>query len=278
MPRQTGAMLCPSCRKLISVDEPRCPYCGAVRPGLWGWGPVLQRLFGGRLELVPVISMACIGLYVLALLVDVRGALGGGGMLTLLSPSRHAQFLLGMTGRLLIDAGHWWTLFTAIYLHGGLIHIFFNVLCIRRLGSFAEDELGPARFFVLFSLAGAGGFLLSSLMNNPLTLGASGSVFGIVGAIIAFRRRRGRGGDMISQQLLVWVGFLFVLGFFVPVVDNWAHAGGFVTGYALGHRFHGIHEKPEGRSVQLLALGVLAVTVLGFVLSIVKWLPTFLSL
>src|SRR5210317_2209343 len=86
-----AAMLCPSCRKLISQDEPRCPYCGAIRPGMWGLGPKLQSLFGRQLQLVPIISMACIVLYVTALVLDIRGALTPfGGLLGILSPSSRA--------------------------------------------------------------------------------------------------------------------------------------------------------------------------------------------
>ena len=273
-----ASMLCPSCRKLISVDEPRCPYCGAMRPGLWGFGPALQRFFGRGLELVPIITMGCIVLYVIALALDVRGALQGSrGFFGLLSPSFPANYLLGMTGRFAAQKGEWLTTLTAIYLHGGLLHIFFNVMWIRQLGSVAEDELGPARFFVVFSLAGAGGFLVSIFGHNAASVGASGSIFGLLGCMIAFRRRRGAGGDMMSQQFIQWAVALFILGLVFPGVDNWAHGGGFVVGYVLGQRMHGIHERPEARNVQLFALVLLAMTVAGFVLAIVKRLPEFLG-
>ena len=277
MANRSNAMLCPSCRKLISIDEPRCPYCGALRPGMWGLGPRLQRLFGGRLELVPVIAAACIGLYVLSLLLDIRG-LRSAGVLTFLSPSMESMWLLGMTGNVrVVELGHWWTLFTAIYLHGGVLHILFNVLWIRQIGAFAEHELGPARFFVLFNLAGAGGFVVSSLFGAPFTVGASGSIFGLLGAMIAFRRRRGAGGDMVSQQFLQWAVIMFVFGFVMRGVDNWAHAGGFVTGYVLGMRLRGAHERPETRGMQLAALVLAAIVVFGFVFNAVQTWPEFIE-
>jgi rhomboid protease GluP len=138
-------------------------------------------------------------------------------------------------------------------------------------------ELGAARFFILFSLAGAGGYIASALMGSAFTLGASGSIFGLLGAMIAFRRRRGGGGDMVSQQFLRWAVILFIFGLVVPGIDNWAHGGGFVVGYLLGRHFRGINEKPETRGEQFFALGLFAVTVLGFVLSIVRTLPLFLD-
>jgi rhomboid protease GluP len=274
-----GSMICPSCRKLISDDEPRCPYCGTVRPGLWGFGPRLQRLFGNRLELVPLITMTCIVLFIVSLGLDLRSAFDAGGFpFGILSPGHNALILLGMTGRGLLQIGHWWTLLTAIYLHGGLLHIFFNVLWVRQLGAFAEEELGPARFFVLFSLSGAAGFALSSLLSPYPSIGASGSVFGLLGAMIAFRRRRGGAGDVMTQQFISWAVLLFALGLFMRGVNNWAHLGGFASGYLFGQRIHGMRERPEGRGVQILALALLLLTLFGFVASIVTILPEFLSL
>jgi rhomboid protease GluP len=182
-----------------------------------------------------------------------------------------------MTGRFAAQQGDWLTVLTAIYLHGSLIHIFFNVMWIRQLGTFAEDELGPARFFVVFSLAGAGGFLLSIFAHTAASVGASGSIFGMLGCVIAFRRRRGAGSDMVSQQFIMWAVALFVLGLVFPGVDNWAHAGGFAVGYVLGRRMHGIRERGEGRNMQLLALALLGLTVAGFIFSIVRRLPEFLA-
>jgi rhomboid protease GluP len=270
------AMLCPSCRKLISDDEARCPYCGTLRPGLWGFGNKLQRLFGQQLLLVPLITTTCVVLYITSLLVDPRAVLApSGSPFGFLSPSSRALYLFGMTGGYAAQLGHWWTLLTAIYLHGGILHIFFNVMWIRSLGSHAEAELGPARFFVLYSLAGAGGFVLTNITGGA-SVGASGSIFGLLGAMIAYHRRRGSSRDMLSQQYLMWAVALFAIGFTLPSVDNWAHLGGFATGYVMGLRLRGSDERHEGRSIQLLALALLVLTASGFVLSIVTVLPAFL--
>ena len=87
--------------------------------------------------------------------------------------------------------GEWWTLVTAIYLHGGVLHILFNVLWIRQLGPAVEELYGPARCFVIFTVSGAAGFVVSNLLGVPFTVGASGSIFGLLGAMVAFGRRRG---------------------------------------------------------------------------------------
>jgi rhomboid protease GluP len=251
---------------LISVDEPRCPFCGARRPGLWGWGPTLQRWFGSGLDLVPIVVGACILLYALGIALDPQGALQSRGILNLLSPSMVALYRLGMTGGLSSYTGHWWTLFTAIYLHGGLLHIFFNMMWIRQLGAEAQRAFGPARFFIVFTVTGVCGFLLSNALGARPSIGASGAIFGLLGAMLAFaRRQRTSLGDMASRQMLQWAVILLIFGFATPGVNNLAHIGGFASGFLIGQRLPGEDAHREGRGTQLLALALVAITVLGFV-------------
>ena len=268
MRQRSGSMLCPSCRKLISVDEKRCPFCGAVRPGLWGWGPSLQRLFGGRLDLVVVLVAACALLYVVTLLL---GGVQSRNPLLFLSPSMEALYRLGMTGGWAAAHGHWWTVITAVYLHGGLLHILFNMMALRQLGQDAQEIFGPARFFVLFTLTGAAGFVLSNLVRPTPSIGASGAIFGLVGALIAYHRRRGGTmGAMITRQMLQWVVIMFVFGLMASrVVNNLAHLGGLASGFALGQILPGRDERHDGRGTQLLALALLGLTLAAFVLGLV---------
>jgi rhomboid protease GluP len=264
-------MLCPSCRKLISVDEPRCPFCGAVRPGLWGFGPELQRLFGATLDLVPLILGACIVLYVVGLVLDLPGALRQRGFLSFLSPSGIALYRLGMTGGTTAFGERWWTLITAIYLHGGVLHILFNMWSLRNIGPEAQRVFGPARFFVLFTVTGAAGFVLSNLLGARFSIGASGSIFGLLGALIAFgRRQRTALGDMASRQMLQWAVIMLLFGFMTPSVNNLAHLGGFAAGWIFGKVVPAEHERREGRRMQLLALGLVLLTIYGFVRSLMQ--------
>ena len=94
-----------------------------------------------------------------------------------------------MTGGVAWELGWWWTLLTAIYLHGGLLHIFFNMYWIRILGPSATEVFGPARTFVLFNVAGVAGFLLSNLMSGGPTVGASGGNFRVNGRIDRLRAK-----------------------------------------------------------------------------------------
>jgi len=141
-----------------------------------------------------------------------------------------ASFKLGMTGsQPIFGYGLWWTPVTAIYLHGGLLHIFFNTMWIRQLGPLVEELFGPFRLIIIFTVAGIVGFIASALFGSAFTLGASGSIFGLLAAAIAYGRRVG--SSLFTRQFMQWAGLIFVMGFIMPGVDNWAHGGGFVGGY-----------------------------------------------
>jgi rhomboid protease GluP len=210
----------------------------------------------------------CIVLYVVSLLLQPEAIANPGGLLSLLSPGRRALLQLGSTGFPAWNAGWWWTLFTAIFLHGSLLHIFFNMMWTRDLGPVATEVYGPARAFVIFMLAGATGFLASNVMSGVSTIGASGSIFGLLAALIVYGRRHG--ASMMSMQLWQWAIVLFLMGFVLPSVNNWAHGGGFVGGWIAASLMRTGSERRESVSMWILALLLIAVTAAGFVLSFVK--------
>jgi rhomboid protease GluP len=228
------AILCPSCNKLISSEEPRCIHCGQVRPGMFGLTTWFRKL-GVQMDFPHLITIACISLYVLALLLDPGAIFQFRGM-SFLAPSNDASFKVGMTGAYPVFAfGRWWTVITAIYLHGGLLHIGFNMMWVRQLGPVVEELYSPMRLFVIFTVAGITGFIASAYMGSGFTLGASGSIFGLLAAAIVYGRRMG--SSMFTQQFLKWAVILFIFGLVFPGVDNWAHGGGFVGGYATAWLF-----------------------------------------
>ena len=115
--RQTqGSVVCSQCGRLVGVTEEKCPFCGAWRPGLFGWATVLRRALGGHLDLFTLIVGACVTLYALALLLSAvsGGDILGGGLFSILSPSGPALYQLGMTGGFAWEQGWWLTLLTAV--------------------------------------------------------------------------------------------------------------------------------------------------------------------
>ncbi len=260
-----AAILCPRCHKLVSADAEVCLNCGQRKPGLWGFTSAVRKL-GLQVNFPSVIVALCAALYVLGLLLDPSAIFQGGGIMNFLSPSMESSFKLGMTGSQPIFRYElWWTPITAIYLHGGLLHIFFNVMWIRQLGPLVEELFGPFRLFVIFTVAGICGFIASAFMGSAFTLGASGSIFGLLAAAIVYGRRTG--STMFTRQFLQWAGIIFVMGFILPGVDNWAHGGGFVGGYAVAWLF-GRSSEREGIGAYVGAGLCLLATVGAFLLQL----------
>jgi len=261
-------MICPSCGRLIGVGEEKCPFCGAWQPGMFGMAPKLQRWFGGQLDLIAPIISVCAVLYVISLLLDLSAITRSFSLFNFLAPGSRALYQLGMTGGVAWKLGWWWTLFTAIFLHGSLLHIFFNMMWVRDLGPAVTQYYGPARAFVIFMVAGVAGFLVSNIVAKVPTIGASGSIFGLLAAMIVYARRTG--SSVMKTQLWQWALILFAFGFFMSGVNNWAHAGGFAGGWATAQMMPLGGERRESPAVQVLAIAFILVTLAGFVLSFVK--------
>ncbi len=270
-----GSVVCPQCGRLVGVREEKCPFCGAWRPGLFGWATVLRRSLGGRLDLFTLVVGACGTLYAVALLLQPDAILQGGGLMSLLSPGTRALYQLGMTGGAAWELGWWWTLLTAMYLHGSLLHIVFNVMWIRNLGPAVTEVYGPGRAFLLFNLAGAGGFLASNLASGAPTIGASGSIFGLLAALIVYGRRRG--SSTMTQQLWQYAIILGVLGFVMPGINNWAHGGGFAAGWIAAQLMNLDDDRQDSSWVMLTSLALIVLTMVGVGLSFVRVTSILLS-
>ncbi len=268
--QRPSSMLCPSCGRLISTKAKECIHCGWKNSTFFAANSYLQSLLNALGGMVPVLSAICIALYVIALLLDISAIAQPRGLFGLLAPSGEALFRLGMTGAFAMTQGHWWTLVTAIYLHGGILHIFFNLIWLRNLGYITEELFGRSRAFTIFTISGIIGYLVSNLLGVTATIGASGSIFGLLGALIYYGRRRGGAfGAQVYRQVGVWALMAFAFGFMFPNVNNFAHAGGFAGGY-LTAMLIGFQEiQIEQRWHRLIATALVAVTVLCFVLMIV---------
>jgi len=260
--RGKTALLCPRCRKLVSADEAVCPYCGLKKPGSRWFSGFFGRLQRGALQPVRLLIYLNVAFYFLSLLLDPAAARTSLNPLTFLAPSNNSLFLLGATGTLpLAQYGRWWTLVSASFLHGGILHLFFNMAALSQLGPFVLREYGLFRFVILYTLTGVAGFLLSSLVGIPFTLGASACICGLIGAILFYGKSRGGFyGETIYRQATGWVIGLVLFGLLIPGINNWAHGGGLIAGIALGFLL-GYEEKSMETPVhRALGAGCLLVT------------------
>jgi rhomboid protease GluP len=165
--------------------------------------------------------------------------------------------------------GRWWTLLTAGWLHAGLLHIFFNMMWIRQLAPPTAEMYGPSRMVIIYTIAGVVGFAASTLAGAFIpvlggagfTVGASAPIFGLLGALVYYGRRTG--SSMVGDQAKSWAVMLFIFGFFMPGVDNWAHAGGFAGGYLTSKFLDPLQrERLDHLIVALICLAVTAVAIL----------------
>jgi membrane associated rhomboid family serine protease len=180
-----------------------------------------------------------------------------GSAFGLLDPSPAALCRLGaLNAAAIAESGQWWRLLTVMVLHGGLIHWAFNSWALWAFGPTLEGLLGRARFVALYVGAGLVGAGASFAFNQTtLGVGASGAIFGLLGALIAFFfKRRSVGGSAPLQQLLL----VLLLNLFIasrnPSIDNLAHIGGFLAGLVAMGLYDAAGER--GRALQPVALAL----------------------
>jgi rhomboid protease GluP len=239
--QKTGSVVCASCGSLVGVNDDKCYTCGRRNPGLWGFGPILRR-FGNDLGFVSLVVYGCAAIYVATLVATVlRGhSLVSGSFFSILGPSTDVMLMFGASGAIPVFVlGRWWTLLSAGWLHGGALHILFNMMWVRQLGPAVADIYGAGRMVIIYTIASIGGFFLSSFMgyylpipffgSGTLTIGASAPIFGLLGSLVYYGRRGG--SSMVKSEALGYAVTLFVMGLILPGVDNSAHAGGFAGGY-----------------------------------------------
>ncbi len=258
------AILCPNCRRLINPDEPHCPFCGIPSPGSRRWAGARLFNLSDPMQVIRLITYACGTLFVLSLLSNTRWASLSFDPFSLLAPDSRALVLLGATGRGPIDQyGRWWTVFTATYLHGGILHILFNMMALRQIGPLIIQEFGPSRMFLIYTLGGALGYVASYLAGTWLTIGASSAVCSLIGAALYYGKSRGgHFGQMVYREVSGWVIGLFVFGLLMPGIDNWAHGGGLIGGIVLGMLF-GYSERNAETSMHKILAAFCLVVVAG---------------
>lgn len=131
-----------------------------------------------------------------------------------------------------IQAGEYYRLFTSMFLHGDIFHIAFNMYALYILGSQAEGFFGRTKFAIIYILSGLSGSLLSMLLNtNAISIGASGAIFGILGALLYFGYNfRVYLGNTLIREILPVILINLAFGFLYPNIDNYGHIGGLIGG------------------------------------------------
>ncbi len=243
--------ICPDCMVPASVGF-QCPEC--VREGNKSLR-VATTVFGGRVSSDPgYVSKLLIGLNVVAFVLQ-----------TAVGPTiEHRFWLIGgpvfdprLGEAVGVADGEYWRLLTAAFLHGGVVHLLLNMYALYLFGPPLEAALGRARFAALYLVAAVGGSATSYAVAGPgqPSLGASGAVFGLLGAFFVVNRRLGRD----STGLFVLLAINLAFGFIAPNIDWRAHLGGLVTG---GLCAIAIAYAPQRSRTVLQAAGIVLVLLL----------------
>jgi rhomboid protease GluP len=217
--------------------------------------------------IIPAILYANVGMFVLSFLVNPLKTGFSLNPLTFLSPDNGSLILLGATGTIPIHRlGRWWTLISANYLHGSILHIFFNMMAFRQIAPLILEQFGGSRMIIIYTLSGMAGFWASNLAGVPLTIGASAALCGLMGAALYYGKSRGGAfGRAVFRQIGNWAVGLAIFGLMVPGINNWGHGGGMVSGAIFGALL-GYRERSGQHPLHHLLAAILVLATAGVLL------------
>jgi rhomboid protease GluP len=164
-----------------------------------------------------------------------------------------ALYRMGAIAPGTIEQGQWWRLVAAMFLHIGVLHLLINMWALLQLGGVFETMFGSRRFLATYLVSGLAASLASAwFIDATISAGASGAIFGILGALIlAISRspvwRHEPWARSLVRQLIIWAGINVFIGFSFPGIDNNAHLGGFAMGLLLGLVPHKVPPPPPNQ-------------------------------
>lgn len=172
---------------------------------------------------------------VLFTLMVLQGVAAGLGMRPIFNPDGYLLIHAGAQyWPLVLVEGEWWRCLTYAFTHGGLIHIGFNMVVLYQVGPLLEVELGAARYLFLYTLTALTATVAGYYWHPVIpVVGASGSLFGLIGFAVTYYHRMGHSGVHIRNYMFQWAIYAFIFGLLVGA-DNAGHLGGAAGGAALG--------------------------------------------
>lgn len=254
--------MCPACGTLVGTAATRCHECGtSLTFSLAAAGRGVSGFFGGETPVTSALLIVNILMFVVSLASSVEK---GSGLSLFSGINGEVLYRLGASFPPAIFSEHqWFRLVTAMFLHGSLLHIGFNMWVLWDVGPVVEETYGSARYLFLYTLTGVAGYVLSALRGN-FSVGASGALLGMIGVMIAITTKRsGAAVKAEKSRLIWWVVIIFVMGAYPGMhVDNWAHFGGLASGFLLGKLFADRQPAAGNDLKRAYALGWLAAVII----------------
>lgn len=220
---------CPKCNSQIFIEHLICPVCGFdfENESIDELVPLSKRIIlKSETDYFTKSLMVCIGFVWL-----VMKYFGD-------ETSPEMLILFGAKFNPLITDGEYWRLLTSMFIHIGIIHLFFNLYALFILGKSVEFFFGKIDFLVIYFISGLWGSLFSYAFNDSISAGASGAVFGLIGALISFfainKEMFGKSGKQTLISMILIAVLNLAIGFSTSGIDNFAHIGGLLGGISLG--------------------------------------------
>jgi rhomboid protease GluP len=270
--------MCPACGTLVGTTATKCHVCGAnVRFGMAAASRSLSRYMPSGSPVTFGILCLCFLLYGVSFIWSVRQGFtmlpqggGFGALFGIGGIPGEVLFRLGSTIPFPYIELQPWRIVTAVFLHGSLMHIIFNMYVLMDIGPRVEEVYGSARYFTFFVVTGTVGYIPSALAGYH-SVGASGALLGLVGLLLAVTlKSRSAASQMIRSSLIRWLLYIGVFGLMVPGIDNYAHAGGLAAGFLIGRI---AMDRPpadmiERRNANIIAwaTGIVVAVCFGFML------------
>jgi membrane associated rhomboid family serine protease len=235
--QRCGRTICPQCQTQAAVGV-HCPECvreaRGSTPRAAGVATRTARFFSPT-NTRPVVTYTLIGIAIFVYIIQVVVPQ------STLYLEYHPGDVLSMP----------WTIITVNFVHGSVLHILFNMYSLYAIGPVLENYLGRGRYLALFLISGIGAVLAADLFINSPVVGASGAIFGLLGALFIVRRRLG----IATTQLVIVLAINLALGFVVRGIAWQAHVGGLIVGAAIA----GIYLLTRNRRRFGLQVGLLVV-------------------
>jgi rhomboid protease GluP len=228
-----------------------------------------ERHFNESLEevgTVPVVTYAVIVVNILVYLMQAKGGVG------ILFPDPDVLINYGANYGPATLSGEWWRLFTASFVHLGIVNLVFSTIALYKVGRLVEQLYGPVHFALLYVVAGVAGMMASTLWHiEAIGGGASGAIFGVFGGLLAYMVNGANGVPRTIMEehrhsILVFVGYSLWRGFRRAGVDNAMHIGGLVAGLVMGYllmRPLNEEARKESAAPKLATAAVAAAVLLG---------------
>ncbi|HSN30026.1 MAG TPA: rhomboid family intramembrane serine protease [Kofleriaceae bacterium] len=231
---------CPSCGHPAGADETTCSRCATALGGMAShrarrlaalvWSP-------GTPAVASLLVFSCVLVYAFVLVWQNHIGLASSRNL---APHTYALWRFGSEfSPDILERHQWWRCITAVFLHGGLIHLAMNMLSLWSVATYLEETIGKAKTLALYVLLGltASAFSLwwhtrSGGIGN--SVGASGAICGLIGVAVGFSTRHRNAARHLQSHYIGWALWIVIIGFSGFNIDNAGHVGGFVPGFLLG--------------------------------------------